>query len=512
MTAFDAMPRSADTVIVGGGTAGSAVAGLLAAGSDETVLVLEAGPDYGPLAAGRWPTDLLDARALGYTDAWEYGSGDTYPGRVVPFERAKVIGGCSSHNGCAAIWGSRLDYDGWVARGNPGWGTADLLPLFRAVAERLRVRRYAPEEVTPFQAACLAAGPGVGLPQVADLNDLDEDIGIGLSPVNIRDGQRVNAAFAYLDPVRDRPNLTVRGGVTGDRLLIDGDRVVGVAAIGPDGPFTVGAGRVVVAAGAYESPAVLLRSGVGDPDALRPLDIASTVPLPGVGQNLHDHPAVVVRFAGGAELERRTAEFAAERWMPEEQVIAKARSARHPANDPGFDLHVYPVGGPDPTDPAGWRWKLPVAGMTPRSRGWVRLRTADPLAAPWIDHRYLGDPAGADRAVLVAGIALARELAAQPDLRDLLGAEIAPGPAARTEAALAAFVEANVVHYYHPVGSCAMGPASDPAAVVDPRGRVHGLANAYVADCSIMPVVPRANTNLPALVVAERIAGWLLAG
>ena len=164
------LPAEADTVVIGGGTAGSVVAGLLASTGDERVLVLESGPDYGPFGSGRWPADLLDARALGYSHDWEYASGETYADRVVKFERAKVIGGCSAHNGCAAIWGSRVDYDSWAARGLDGWSTDDLLPLFARAVERLRVRRYTPEETTPFQQACLHAAAQAGIPRVADLN------------------------------------------------------------------------------------------------------------------------------------------------------------------------------------------------------------------------------------------------------------------------------------------------------------------------------------------------------
>ena len=470
------------------------------------MLLLEAGPDYGPLAGGRWPRSLIDARALGYADAWDYDSGDTYADRVVPFDRARVIGGCSSHNGCAAIWGSRRDYDGWAAAGNPGWSTDELLPLFRAATKRLRVRRYAPEEVTPFQAACLRAAAGAGLPLVDDLNDLDEDVGMAASPVDIHDGVRWNTAFAYLDPVRERPNLTIRGDTPVDRLAIEGGRVVGVVALGPDGPTRVEAGRVVVAAGTYGSPAILLRSGIGDPAELKEAGVVPVHALPGVGRNLHDHPSIIVGYAGTPELERRTTAFAAERWTPEEQTIAKARSS---VCAEAFDLHIYPVGGPDPEAPGAWRWNLPVACLMPRSRGTVRLRSADPLASPRIDHRYVSDPDGADRRVLVDGVALARNVAAQPELRGLLGEEVGPSLDAKTPDEVAAFVDANVVHYYHPVGTCKMGPASDPAAVVDARGAIHGLAGGYVADCSIMPTIPRANTNVPAVVVGERVERWL---
>ena len=505
------IPRHADTVVVGGGTSGSVVAGLLAEASDETVLVLEAGPDYGALADRHWPPDLLDARAISYSHDWGYDSGSTYPQRTVPFERARVIGGCSSHNGCAAIWGHRRDYDDWAAAGLGGWSTADLLPFFASAARRARVRNYASAEVTPFHRRCLEAAASLGLPLTDDLNDLDENEGMAASPVNISSGVRWNAALAYLDPVRGRPNLSVVGNAAVDRVVVRDGRAVGVVVLGPDGPVEVSAGRVVVSGGTYGSPAILLRSGIGDPEALRRLGIASVAGLRGVGRNLHDHPAVTLQHAGSAGLVSEMQAFAAANWMPEEQTIAKLRSRVHPADETGFDLHIYPVGGPDPGEPGGWRWQFPVACMTPRSRGSVALASADPTVAPLIDHGYLSDPDGHDRAVLVDGVRIARELAAQPALGPVLGAETKPGPAARTEREVAAWVDASVAHYYHPVGTCAMGTDPDAGAVVDARGRVHGVDGLVVADCSVIPTVPRANTNIPAFVVGERIASWLTA-
>ena len=202
--------------------------------------------------------------------------------------------------------------------------------------------------------------------------------------------------------------------------------------------------------------------------------------------------------------------FAEERWMPEEQTIAKFRSGLYPQSARGFDLHLYPVGGPDSESETGWHWSFPVACMTPRSRGAVTLRSPDPEKEPKIQHRYISDADGHDLAVLREGLRMARALAAQPGLRDLLGDELNPGPLVQDDAALEEWIDGAIEHYYHPVGTCAMGPDGDLLAVTDARGRVHGLDNVFVADCSIMPVIPRANTNLPAIVVGERIAGWLL--
>jgi choline dehydrogenase len=265
-------------------------------------------------------------------------------------------------------------------------------------------------------------------------------------------------------------------------------------------------GQVIVASGTYGSPAILMRSGIGEPSELRAAGVAPALELPAVGHNLHDHPRVSLSYAGTRELEETMTAFARDHWMPEEQTIAKAQSSRCAR---GFDLHIYPVGGPDSTTPTGWRWTLEVACMTPRSRGALRIVSVNSAAPPIIDHRYLSDPDGEDLRVLTDGVAFAREIAAKPALSRLVGGELSSDSRAATPIEIEAFVRANCLHYYHPVGTCRMGAASDRSAVVDSRGRIHGLDNAYVADASIMPVIPRANTNLPALVVGERVARWL---
>jgi choline dehydrogenase len=310
------LPKFADTVVIGGGSAGAAVAGLLAERSEQTVLLLEAGPDYGSFADGRWPAELIDAGAIPVTHDWGYDSGRQYASRVISFGRARVIGGCSSHNGCAAIWGSSVDYDGWAALGNSGWSTDELLPLFRDASERLRVRVPEPGEITPFQRIALDAAADAGIPRVADLNNLDENLGMAPSPANIANGVRWNTAFAYLDPVRERSNLTIVGDSPCDRLEIRSGRVSAVVVAGRDGPLRIEAGRVVVAAGTYGSPAILLRSGIGDPSELRATGITPIHDLPGVGRNLHDHPRVSLSYAGTRELEEMMAAFARDHWMP----------------------------------------------------------------------------------------------------------------------------------------------------------------------------------------------------
>lgn len=499
------IPRYADTVVLGGGTAGAAVAGILTESTDQSVVLLEAGPDYGPYEGGAWPADLLDARRIVKSHQWGYQSGSTYPDRTIQFDRAKVIGGCSSHNGCAAIWGSRLDYDNWAALGCDGWSTEDLLPLFQQASERLRVRIPTSEEVQPYQRAFLEAAPGAGIPVVEDLNDFDQDLGIAASPVNIWNGIRWNASFAYLDPVRSSPRLTVIGNALVERVTLTGNRATGVRFHTEDGPHGIEAARVVISAGTYESPAILMRSGIGPNESLAAIGVQTEIDRRGVGDHLHDHPAIELAFEGSERLIQALTEFMEHSWLPEEQTIAKAKSR---CASEGFDLHLYPVGSPY-GELSPWTFVIPVACMTPLARGRVSLTSADPAAHPLLEHGYLGDEQGHDRMVLIDGIAIARELVAQPELSSLIGAETRPGAAVRSENDLAAWIDRSVVHYYHPVGTCKMGPDSDERAVVDPRGRVHGTDNLYVADCSIMPVIPRANTNIPAVVIGERIARWL---
>src|SRR5215216_5518086 len=300
----------ADTVVIGGGTAGAAVAARLAQGTSQTVLLIESGPDYGAFAEQRWPAQLLDARSLPGAHDWGYTNNASTGRPGHPLERARVIGGCSSHNGCAAIWGSRADYDHWAALGNAGWSADELLPFFKLANEALRVKRISASEITPWQQACLETAPKIGIPNVADLNDLDEDIGMSTSPVNILDGVRWNTAFAYLDPLRGNQQLTILGHMQADRFVLDGNRVSALEAIGPQGPITVIADRFIVCAGTYGSPAILLRSGIGPESELRALGIETKLDMP-VGKNLHDHPAVYLKYSGTPELVAAMMDFAA---------------------------------------------------------------------------------------------------------------------------------------------------------------------------------------------------------
>jgi choline dehydrogenase len=505
MAGGEAIPEGADVVVVGGGTAGAVTAGLLAELTDVSVVLLEAGPDYGPVDSGRWPADLLDAATLAIVSHdWGY-TGDVH-GRRVDFNRAKVIGGCSSHNGGAAVKGSRLDYDGWAAAGNPGWSTEDLLPLFDSAWERFRVRPVGTDDLTPFQAACTDGLVAAGIPAVDDFNDLDEELGVAPFPINIdSQGRRINSAFAYLDPVREKGNLTVVGNATGERVLLEGSRAVGVVIGTPDGEASVRAPRIVLSAGAYGSPAILQRSGIGPAEVLGKAGVEVRHEL-AVGENLHDQPTLEVDYAGSDELLDEMRTFGEGRWRPDEQVIAKFPSREC---EEGFDLHIFPLGGRDPLRPGEWRWTIAAALLSPRSRGHVRISgpsCGDPVQ---IDHRFLTDDDGRDAARLVEAVERIRETAAEPRLAALLGDERFPGVEVRSTAEVRRCVESTSVHYWHPVGSCKMGPPEDEAAVVGSDGGVHGLEGLHVADASIMPWVMSGNTNMPCAVIGERMARQL---
>lgn len=411
-----------DTIVVGAGTAGAVVAGRLAAGSSGRTLLLEAGPDYGPAGSGRWPHDLLDAAS---SPLWsrDWGYTGEFGGQVIHFNRARVVGGCSAHNACAVVFGSRLDYDGWAAAGNPGWSARELVPLFASAWKQLRVRRVGLDELTPFQRSCGDAIAANGIPVVEDFNDLDQNAGVAPFPVNIDGATRVNAAFGYVDPVRDR--LLVAGDAPVERVLIRGGRVAGVAVRERRRLAEIGASRVVLCAGAYGRPAILLRSGTGPAGELIATGLEPALDLPGVGRNLHDQPRADAGYEGSGDLiQQMERHQAATGWQPREQVIAKFPSA---GCRKGSGLHIYPVGG-RVKDTSRWFWILGVACLTPLSRGSVRLTGPgldDPLV---IDHRYLSDSGDYDRARLAEGVERVREVAQVPELRGLLGRETRPGP------------------------------------------------------------------------------------
>lgn len=491
---MNVLPAAADTIVVGAGTGGAAFAATLARHSDERVLLLEAGPDYGPRDSGRWPADMLDALAIPVSHDFHLPPAHGSPGRTIDTPRARIVGGCSAHNGCTASVSARHDYDEWAAQGNPGWTADEVLPLLEWVHERFRVRRYTDESLTPPQRAFVAAGIACGLPAADDLDDIAAGEGIGPMPVNIVDGVRWNASFAFLDPVRDLPNLTILGEAPVAELLVEDGAVVGVSVLRDGVPVTVTAPRVVVAAGAYHSPALLLRSGIGPATELRDLGIGVRVDLPGVGRHLLDHACVQLDFSGTPQL---PAQLAAMDWGPDEQSLGRMRSSR--CDEGPYDIHVFMVAGSNSGHPGLPPVTLYGGAMRARSEGTVTLGPDLDWSRPLIDHAYGTDPEGHDRAVLGEALGLLRRMTEQPVLAAELGEPVGRGVDPRDA----------IASYCHPAGTCKMGPTTDPGAVVDHRGEVHGVRGLHVADASIMPAITRGNINLPTAMIGARIAAAL---
>jgi choline dehydrogenase len=471
------MAERFDVVVVGGGTAGCVLAARLAGNGARRVCLLEAGPDYGPLADSRWPAEILDARALCFTHDWGRGGEDD---RSLG---ARVLGGSSAHNACVLVQGTPADYDEWA----PEWRYEVFAPYLRRAETGLRGAPANTDHPSPFHAAVLEAAQAAGLPLLTDPNDPAQPVGVAPFPANVVDGTRWNAALAYVDPVRDR--LVVAGDTLVDRVLLDGARATGV--VTADGR-RVEADSVVLAAGAYFSPAILLRSGVGPEAELRRLGIEPAAALP-VGERLLDHCGIDVAWEPAETLAVAFARHEREHGVFEAHLLLKIASSSCPPGS--FDLHLLPWVTPQSQD-GRYDIAFPVFHVKPASAGRLRLRSTDPEEPPVVERGFLSREE--DLAQLLEGVELARTLAATPPLRDLLAAELRPG-----DVDLERYIRETIRNYFHPAGTCAIG------AVVDPFGRVFGLDGLVVADASIMPTIPRANTNLTTAAIAERIAETL---
>ncbi|MFJ3786751.1 GMC family oxidoreductase [Streptomyces sp. NPDC090093] len=490
---------SCDVVVLGGGVAGCVLASRLSEDAGRSVCLVEAGPDYGPDPSG-WPARTLDSRALPREDVWE---------RNVPVHRfrGRVIGGSSCVNGCWNTWGSAADHVEWERSGGRRWGFAAMESYRTAAVRRMGLREVPDRELSAWSRAALEAARELGHHEV-DMS-LPGPPGHGLPLINSVDGRRWNAALAYLDAdTRRRPNLTVLGDTVADRLILRDGRVEGVVVRAGGVPRTLRAGLYVVASGTFGSPSLLMRSGVGPADRLRDIGIDPAVDLPGVGANLSDQPGVFLPLVPTPELDAALAEKERAGELYVNRVLVRAASEHAPAD--GWDLHILPSAGPPlfGSLPPG-RYEAGVSAflVKPVSRGRVWLRSADPDESPAIDPAFLSDPDGRDVAVLRSGLATARRFVESAAMKGL--ATLPEGLPAHElpEAEL----RARLGTYWHPVGTCATGPAADPSAVVDGEGRVHGVANLRVADASVLPTVPAANTQLPVLAVAEMLAAAVAA-
>jgi choline dehydrogenase len=498
--------QRSDVLILGGGTAGCVLAARLSEDPSCSVRLLEAGPDYGAHDDGRWPGEMLDARAVPKSHDW--GLEDD-----VSLLRARIVGGCSAHNACFVVWGAREDYDEWLERGGDAWTFASLEPYLRRAEAQLRTREPRPEKLSAWHRGALEAAVELGFPRLGSLNDLDAAEGVAPIPLNAVEGVRWSTAFAYLDAARTRANLELVADALVDRVLLDGDRAIGALSRVRGEAREFRAARVVVAAGAYGSPAILMRSGIGPADHLREQGIEVALAREGVGSNLVDHSGVNVFFQPN---ERLTEELLAQEergLLFQGQCAIRARSAACPQGL--WDLHLLPwasligtwPGQPETAIIEGdFEAHITVFAMKPASRGRVRLRAADADALPLVEQRFISDPEGGDLAAILDGVERVRELAAGPQLAGLIDHEAFPGAAVADRESLAAWARDVIRGYFHPVGTCAMGPGEDERAVVDASGRVHGVEGLHVADASVMPTIPRANTNLATVAIAERLA------
>jgi choline dehydrogenase len=481
-----------DVVVVGGASAGCVVAARLAETLSRRVVLLEAGPDL----RAHLPGSLRDGWGIARDFGWGLESEPDARGVVEGLHRGKLLGGTSWVTRFA-IRGSASDYDRWAQLGNSGWGFDDVLPYFKRLESDLDfggqpwhghtgpipVSRYRDVEATQFGAAALRACAATGFAAVEDHNRPGA-VGAGRMPMNLHDGLRVTTADAYL-PLGSTPaNLTIRPGAQVAEVVVEGTEAVGVRLL--DGSV-INAGWVVLCAGTYGSPPILMRSGIGPAGHLRAAGVPVRVNLPGVGANLCDHPGVDIDpgYHGGG------------RDAPRFHSLATFHSATADA-DGAPDLALW-VSDP-PGDPA--ITSIDVVLLQPLSRGTVRLRSADPAQPPRIDLPGLREAADLDR--LVEGFHRGWELANQPELRQLCAEPPTPVPSSDDD--LRRTIRQQAYSDPHTVGTCAMGPSPDDGAVVDSLGRVHGVRRLSVIDASIIPTAPSGFPHIITIMIAERLA------
>lgn len=491
-------PVGFDVVIVGGGAAGCVVARRLAEGGDRSVLLLEAGPDL----RAATPPAMRDGWRLPTIADWGYQSEPGGAAAPAPLRRGRLLGGTSWLTRFA-VRGWAGDFDAWAARSNPGWTFDDVLPSFRRLETDLDfgqaswhgdygplpIGRYRELERSPIHEAALAAFEALGFPAVDDHNH-PEAVGFGPMPMSSRSGTRVTSLDAYLPGSEAAPGLTVRSDSPVSHVLLEAGHATGVRLV--DG-VDVEAGLVILSAGTYGSPAILMRSGIGPAGHLAEVGIDVRVDLPGVGENLADHPGVDLhsgwRGAGAGDGD------------PILHSIATFRSAGQPP-DAGPDMMFW-VTDPFGTEPDFY---LDPVLLRPVARGSVRLRSADPVDPPRITLPAVGEPADVDR--LVDAYRLGLELANRPELRRL--SPEAPPPDPGNREAARRVVRENAYSMPHVVGTCAMGPRAADGGVVDATGRVHGVDGLMVVDASIIPEPPSGFPHVITLMLAEHISQRLV--
>jgi choline dehydrogenase len=501
-----------DEIIVGAGSTGAVIAARLSEDGSRSVLLVEAGPDYASIDVT--PRSIMNGRQLAVDHDWGFFA-EMVEGRSIEYPRGKVVGGSSAVNACLALRGIPADYDEWSDLGNADWSWRTVEPVFRAIEHDtdivdlhhgqngpIGVRRYPREHLTPAQAAFYEACTHAGFPETGDHNHPDST-GVGTGPWNVTaDGKRISTAVGYLQPARGRENLTILSKTLVDRVIIENGRAVGVEIVGSHGPERMKGNRVTLSAGAVGTPAILLRSGIGNPLHLQALGIVPQAALPGVGQNLVDHAHVGIGWFAAAGV--------VESDSPYIQTVCRFTA---PDSSKRNDMQAILFQAlPQPA------LRLRALLVKPESRGSLTLRSTDPTVAPLIRLNLLSRPEDMRR--MIAGIRLLGQFIAHPRMigigADRLVLEDKSAHDAKdirewlaNDDWVEAYAHRTVRHYVHPVGTARMGPAHDPGAVVDQHGRVHGISQLRVADASVMPTIPRANTNFPCIMIGERVAAWM---
>ena len=525
-----------DYIIVGAGSAGSIIARRIAAQTDASVLLLEAGGDD-----RHWTVQMPGAVRSHYNAGapfnWHF---YTTPqkhldGRRIYQPRGKALGGSSSINGMVFLRGHPLDYEMWNQLGATGWSYAEVLPYFKRLEQHVsgaddyrggdgpvRVQRHA--EISDLEKAFLKAGKQAGHAWTDDVNGRQQE-GFCRFEMNVNGGVRANTANAYLRGQGPANNLTVTPNALAHRILCNGTRVTGLE-------YSVG-GRLqraevnqelVLSAGVFGSPQLLMLSGIGPAEHLRAFDIDVLQDLPGVGNNLQDHPEVHIQHRckqpvtlnGYMRVDRKV-RVGVEWFLFKSGVCARSQAATGAflcsgpgVEHPDIQFHFMPC-----FFSGDWNirynehgYLLDTGPMRPTSRGTVRLQSIDPRESLAIDPNYLSTEE--DRQSMRDGFALGRETLAQPAFLPFDAGEAMPGPEVKTKDQIDAFIRQNAASAYHPVGTCKMGSSHDAQAVVDPAGRVYGFEGLRVADASLMPSVASSNTNAPSMMIGEKLADAII--